>query len=71
MRGLQIYIYQNAGWPAFTWNSEAILLKASTISHKQGRLLGRMEHLGFNLQSEAILQTMTTEVIKSLKFWRE
>ena len=65
MRGLQVYIYQKAGWPVFIWDSEGILLKVSTISHKQGRLLGRMEHLGFNLQSEAILQTMTTEAIKS------
>ena len=65
MRGLQIYIYQKDGWPEFSWDSETILPKASRISHKQGRLLGRMEHLGFKLQSEAILQTRTIEAIKS------
>src|SRR5207302_2737307 len=31
----------------------------------QGRLLGRMDALGFNLQQEAVLQTLTSDVLKS------
>lgn len=35
------------------------------VRHRQGRLLGRMEALGFKLQLEASLQTITLDVIKS------
>lgn len=33
--------------------------------HRQGRLLGRMEGLGFRFRSEAVLENLTAEVIKS------
>jgi Fic family protein len=35
------------------------------VSRRQGRLIGHMEALGFDLQQEAELQTLTTEVLKS------
>jgi Fic family protein len=35
------------------------------IRHRQGRLLGRMESLGFALQKEAELATLTLDVLKS------
>ena len=35
------------------------------VRHRQGRLLGRMEGLGFALQAEANLQTLSLDVIKS------
>ena len=35
------------------------------IRNRQGRLLGRMESLGFRLQEEASLQTLTLDVLKS------
>lgn len=35
------------------------------VRHRQGRLLGRMEGMGFRLQSEASLQTLTLDVLKS------
>ena len=35
------------------------------IRHRQGRLVGRMESLGFTLQKEAELETLTLEVQKS------
>ena len=35
------------------------------IRHRQGRLLGRMEGLGFSLQKEAELETLTLDVLKS------
>ncbi|MBP6333843.1 MAG: Fic family protein [Bacteroidia bacterium] len=60
-----MYIYENSEWPNFTWNKESLLNALSNVSHRQGRLIGRMEGLGFILQSEAMLQTMTIEVIKS------
>jgi Fic family protein len=37
----------------------------SSCRHQQGRLLGQMEALGFQLQQEAVLQTLTDDVVKS------
>ena len=37
----------------------------TTVHHRMGRLLGRMENLGFSLQAEASLQALTLEVVKS------
>jgi len=61
----RMYIYEQPDWPNFTWNREEILNLLSTIAHRQGRLIGRMESLGFGLQSEASLESMTLEVLKS------
>lgn len=60
-----MYIYEQPDWPNFTWNKEEILSLLSTISHRQGRLIGRMESLGFDLQAEAVLDTLTLEILKS------
>lgn len=59
------YIHQLAKWPDFTWDSEAIMSLLSIIRHKQGRLSGYMEMLGFALRNETILQTLTLDVLKS------
>ncbi|MBL7682038.1 MAG: Fic family protein [Flavipsychrobacter sp.] len=59
------YIHQKAGWPQFTWDEKKLLELLVAIGHKQGRLIGRMEGLGFSLQNEATLINMTSEVIKS------
>lgn len=37
----------------------------STVRHKQGRLLGKLEGLGFRLREEATLETLTQDVVKS------
>ncbi|CAN5358161.1 Fic family protein [soil metagenome] len=60
-----MYIYENPSWPNFTWDKEILIKPLSIVSHRQGRLIGRMEGLGFNLQSEAMLQSMTLEILKS------
>lgn len=60
-----MYIYQLKKWPGFEWDSELIGAPLGEVRHKQGRLLGRMENLGFPLQEEALLQTLTTDVLKS------
>lgn len=40
-------------------------MQVAHIRHRQGRLLGRMEGLGFRLQKEAELRTLTLDVLKS------
>ena len=60
-----MYIYQQKDWPNFTWNKDKLFQILSEISHRQGRIIGRMEGLGFSLKDEAVLQTMTLEILKS------
>jgi Fic family protein len=48
-----------------TWDSKAIGEKLAAVRHRQGRLIGRMEALGFKLRDEAVLQTLTQDVLKS------
>ncbi len=62
---MAIYIHQLPHWPKFTWNQEQTGTLLAGIRNRQGRLLGRMEGLGFQLQEEASLQTLTLDVLKS------
>lgn len=59
------YIHQSKIWPKFTWDAEKIMPFLGQVRQQQGRLLGRMEALGFSLRSEAELQTLTLDIIKS------
>ena len=59
------YIYQLTEWPKFTWDHDALAVPLADIRYRQGRLLGRMEGLGFSLQQEAELETLTLDVVKS------
>jgi len=59
------YIHERPGWPRFRWDRERISVQLVEIRHRQGRLIGRMEGLGFQLQTEAVLHSLTEEVLKS------
>ena len=59
------YIHELPNWPKFYWDQEKLAPKLSVVRHRQGRLIGRMEALGFSLRKEAVLQTLTLDVIKS------
>jgi Fic family protein len=59
------YIYELKGWPHLIWRREKLLDQLARVRHRQGRLIGRMEGLGFSLRNEAILQTLTQDVIKT------
>ena len=60
-----MWIHEHQNWPDFTWDAEALASKLADIRHRQGRLLGRMEGLGFKLKREASLSTLTNDVVKS------
>jgi Fic family protein len=60
-----MYIHEREGWPKFRWSDETLSAHLAAVRHRQGRLIGRMEALGFPLQSEALLQTLTEDVLKS------
>ena len=59
------WIHERPGWPQLTWDHAALSTSLGAVRHRQGRLFGRMKSLGFELQSEARLETLTTEVVSS------
>ena len=61
----KIYIHERAAWPKLSWESAELTAALAAVRHKQGRLLGKMEGLGFDLRNEANLAALTSEVVKS------
>ena len=61
----ETYIHERKGWPGFRWDHTRIAARLVDITHRQGRLIGRMEGLGFQLRAEAVLDTLTEDVLKS------
>jgi Fic family protein len=61
----RLYIYEQENWPNFEWQEREIGEALASVRYRQGRLLGQMEGLGFNVRQEAILRTLTTDVVKS------
>ena len=59
------YIHDDPDWPGFRWDEGGLAGPLGEIRHRQGRLLGRMEDLGFDLRQEAVLETLTGDVVKS------
>jgi len=60
-----MYVHELPEWPHFHWNTERLVEPLAQVRHRQGLLTGRMGALGFTLRQEAVLQTLTTDVIKS------
>ena len=60
-----MYIWELTNWPQFQWDKEKISKTLTNIRHEQGRLMGHMEALGFQLREEAVLKTLTQDVLKS------
>ena len=60
-----MYIHQRKDWPKFTWDAEVITPLLGEVRHKQGKILGVMQGLGFRLQEETVLKTLTLDVVKS------
>ncbi|MBS0418644.1 MAG: Fic family protein [Proteobacteria bacterium] len=60
-----MYIWERSNWPDLTWDSERLAALLGHVSREQGRLLGRMQDLGFELRREAQLSTLTEDVVRS------
>src|ERR1700685_2137595 len=60
-----MYIHERKEWPEFKWDQPKLSPLLVEARHLQGRLLGRMEALGFQLREEATLQTLTQDVVKT------
>ena len=59
------YIHERPDWPNFSFDEIIIAERLPGVARKQGRLLGRMESLGFELQQEAELYTLTEDVLRT------
>lgn len=65
MRRITRHIHELAGWPTFRWGRDRLAKPLASVRHQQGRLIGHMDALGFQVQQEAVLQTLTEDVVKS------
>lgn len=61
----RIYIHEHEEWPRFRWDGERLADVLADVRHRQGRLAGHMEALGFQLRQEALLTTLTSDVLET------
>ena len=54
-----MYIWEQPDWPHLNWDNGRLLEPLSAARLKQGRLLGGMASLGFDLKLEAHLEALT------------
>lgn len=59
------YIHQYKNWTAFEWDNDELIQVLGEVRNQQGKLVGKLEILGFDLKEEANLMTLTEDVIKS------
>lgn len=59
------YIHELPEWPRFRWEDARLASPLASARHLQGRLVGQMEALGFKVREEAVLLTLTEDVLKS------
>lgn len=62
---MAIYIHQLKQWANFQWREEDFITLLSEVRNLQGRLLGKIELLGFELKDEANLETLIQDVVQS------
>src|SRR5580658_11076386 len=60
-----MYIHQLNAWPRLEWNQEHLAQPLAGVRYRQGRMIGHMEALGFELRQEAVLNTLAEDVVKS------
>ena len=59
------YIHERDDWPRFRWDGQRLAPLLGETRHRQGRLIGRMQSLGFELRAEASVDSLTEEIVKS------
>ena len=62
-----MYIHEHENWTHFCWDNETILPILTSVRHLQGKLLGQMERLGFDLTERATLESLILDVIDTSK----
>ena len=59
------YVHQTKDWPEFLWDNDMLLNLLGNVRNLQGKLVGKMEALGFDFREKALLKTLTLDVLKS------
>lgn len=62
---MAIYIHQLKKWPHWQWNEQEFISLLSEVRHLQGKLMGKVELLGFELKDEANLETLIQDVLQT------
>jgi Fic family protein len=62
---LGTYVHERPEWPRFQWSRKRLSGRLADVRHRQGRLIGHMEGLGFRLREEAELRTLTDDVLRT------
>jgi Fic family protein len=62
---MDMYIHELEAWPDFLWDHEKIAEWLIKLRHQQGRLVGGMESVGFQMREGVVLQSLTQDVVKS------
>lgn len=60
-----MFIHEHPNWFRFRYDNEKLVSLLASVRHLQGKLMGHMESLGFSLREEAMLTTLTLDVLKS------
>lgn len=60
-----MFLHEHPDWPRFRWDEATVSPTLAAVRHRQGRLIGRMDALGVRLRDEAVLDTLTLDVLKS------
>jgi len=60
-----MYLHHSKDWPNFKWDNDTLLPYVSRVRDLQGRLIGRMEGIGFELREEAVLETLTEDIVRT------
>ncbi|MEZ6026054.1 MAG: Fic family protein [Planctomycetota bacterium] len=59
------YIHEIPDWPAFRWDAASLAVRLAAARNRQGRLLGRLGSLGFDLRREATAAALGEDLLKS------
>jgi len=60
-----MFVWEQSDWPRWCFDASVLSTSLASVRHSQGRLLGRMEGLGFALRDQANLQVLTEDVLKT------
>lgn len=60
-----MYLHQRDNWWKFDYDTRAVMNRLGDVRARQGQVLGRMASLGFDFQDEAMLATMSLELVRS------
>jgi Fic family protein len=62
---MERWIWQKEQWPCFTWEANALLPLVSKARLVQGKLLAKVNSIGFELSREASADVLTEEAMKT------